>query len=571
MAADLQEAIRTSLPPDESPTIARRAEPPGERVRVESMRLELAAAVAAVADACEEMLKPLETTQDFQFDMDDLLSLDACEAYVPFQSATHRELDSAVMNDLLELDVGKWNEMDPEAGRTSPQLNKMEVNRYVGDSRGEALKEKLEDKNEDVIQFRSAAQCDDQGGEMGDAESVAALLELTHIVDKDSASASEDYQLAPTITPSEIAESTNGDNEQVNERLTEEVQAHSQLISDEQAAKSTSAPLSSLQELDNVWMSYMTENGVPYYYNSQTQVSQWTRPETQPRVYSGDAIFDAAAGREPFAHEISNILQSGISIDDCNNSGLTPLHVACQNGNAHTVMEIIHHGANINAQSSGTLSYGETPLWEACRRSHLKIIKLLLSAGCRQNVTDLKANTILHLAVQSKNGNLLSFLLENCDMLSVNLPNSDGETPLHLAAQIGFAEGMRLLLEHGAPIDAEDSQGRTALVLSIMENHIKCVQLLQNSDQSKIHEEEPAATTELISESAGVSEDMSMEDLQSYLFQLLKGSDSRLYNAFYQFANGVHSHFTGMEQELEVLYSLHNEQHLLCLTFDPCI
>lgn len=541
--ADLQEAIRTSLPPDESPTTARRAEPQGERVRVDSLRLELAAAVAAVADACEEMLKPLETTR---FDMDDLLSLDSCEAAeIPLSSVVRSGLDSAVMSDLLELDVDKWNDMDP-------QLSKMEVNRYVGDSREEPLK-KLHEEEEGGIQLPYSTQCDDQGGEMGDEETIIALLKVTQTLGKDSVSVGEDTRVTPTLAPSEIDQSTNDANEQVEERLDEEVNGHLPLRIFEQAASSPSVSVLSLQEQGSVWMSYVTDDGVPYYYNSQTQESQWTRPDIQTKVYPGDAIFDAAAGREPFASEINNILQSGISIEDCNNSGLTPLHVACQKGNVHAVMEFIRHGANINAQRSSALSYGETPLWEACRESHLKIIKLLLSAGCRQNVTDLKANTILHFAVQTKNGYLLSFLLENCDVLSVNLPNSDGETPLHLAAQVGFVEGMQLLLEHDAAIEVEDSQGRTALVLSIMGNHIKCVQLLQNSDQSKIREQDPAAATQLVTESEGVSEDMTMEDLQSYLFQLLEGSDSRLYNAFYQFASGVHSHFTGIEQELEVL------------------
>lgn len=571
--ADLQEAIRTALPPDEDPTTTRQVDPQDKRVCVDSLRLELAAAVAAVADACEEMLKPLETTRDFQVDMDDLLSLDEYDGAVISQSIEYGEMDSAVggVNGLIDLDEDKWNELKHEE-RTSVSLaNRMEATRCSDDdlrSETETLKEDFDrTKNEDMVYL--SHHIADQGGELGTIASASDLHEVTKHGDKDPASGGGKDRIAPTHLLNEMRESIGSGNGYVSEKqLTEEMQGYSSLGSDVRSASSASAPVSSVDNKDNVWMSYMTENGVPYYYNSETQVSQWTRPETQSRSYPCDAIFDAAAGREPFASEISSILQSGIDVDDYNSSGLTPLHIACQEGNFQGVMELIRHGANVDTQSNSTLSYGETPLWEACRISHLKIIKLLLSAGCHQDVTDLKSNTVTHLAVQLKNDRLLSFLLENFNALSLNAFNSNGETPLHLAAKNGFAEGVQLLLEHGAAKEVEDGQGRTALVLSIMENHFRCVQLLQNSDQSKVIESDHATAstiTHLGTKFDGVSGDMTMEDLQLYLFELLEKSDSQLYSAFYQFANGVHSHFTDMEQELKVVhvYLRFNVVHLI--------
>ena len=44
--------------------------------------------------------------------------------------------------------------------------------------------------------------------------------------------------------------------------------------------------------------------------------------------------------------------------------------------------------------------------------------------------------------------------------------NKDEETALHVAARAGSAEGVRLLLAHGAVADARDGRGRTALHLA---------------------------------------------------------------------------------------------------------
>ena len=53
-------------------------------------------------------------------------------------------------------------------------------------------------------------------------------------------------------------------------------------------------------------------------------------------------------------------------------------------------------------------------------------------------------------------------------------------TPLHAAAEGGHTEICRLLLEHGAKINARDSKRNTALHLACRNNHVSLVELLRD-------------------------------------------------------------------------------------------
>ena len=52
------------------------------------------------------------------------------------------------------------------------------------------------------------------------------------------------------------------------------------------------------------------------------------------------------------------------------------------------------------------------------------------------------------------------------------------ETPLHRAAWYGYTTSCRLLLEHGADVDAVDTKGRTPVVLAIHAGHVEAIELL---------------------------------------------------------------------------------------------
>lgn len=55
--------------------------------------------------------------------------------------------------------------------------------------------------------------------------------------------------------------------------------------------------------------------------------------------------------------------------------GLTPLHIACENGDIHLVETLLNKGADADQKNV----QGSTPLNSAIRKSHKETVKLLLS------------------------------------------------------------------------------------------------------------------------------------------------------------------------------------------------
>jgi ankyrin repeat protein len=104
---------------------------------------------------------------------------------------------------------------------------------------------------------------------------------------------------------------------------------------------------------------------------------------------------------------------------------------------------------------------GETALHLAVEKGHEQMVRLLRTPDfdLDVNATDLSHNLPLHYAGTAE---VADFLLQQDDM-HVNDQNSDGKTPLQLAAAAGAADIVACLLDHGADITRCDNQGRSPL------------------------------------------------------------------------------------------------------------
>lgn len=84
--------------------------------------------------------------------------------------------------------------------------------------------------------------------------------------------------------------------------------------------------------------------------------------------------------------------------------------------------------------------------------------------------------TALHIVTKRRDTTWLSFLLSRGAKPDVR--DRDGNTPLLLAAQIGFLDGADLLLKRRAMVDSTNGQGETPLILAVQQRDVAFVRLL---------------------------------------------------------------------------------------------
>lgn len=84
----------------------------------------------------------------------------------------------------------------------------------------------------------------------------------------------------------------------------------------------------------------------------------------------------------------------------------------------------------------------------------------------------------LHIIVRGRDLNWLVFLLGKG--AKPDIQSGRGETPLTLAAQIGWVEGAEQLLARRAGVDVANSRGETPLILATQRRDIAMVRLLLN-------------------------------------------------------------------------------------------
>ncbi|RYP90107.1 hypothetical protein DL770_003799 [Monosporascus sp. CRB-9-2] len=213
---------------------------------------------------------------------------------------------------------------------------------------------------------------------------------------------------------------------------------------------------------------------------------------------TGDSLLhDAALLGEDEVIDVL-VLELKLDVNQPNNSGETPLHIAASQGNVKAMERLMAQGADINKADQS----GDTPLHAAAWRHKSETCNFLLGQGASVDPRNGSNQTPLYVACQSGNDDVVETLLYHgadpnlwadgmssplhaaaehypgaeylaiCRMLvaagaEMNHKRFDGWTPMHLAVDLGCAPLVKLLLLQGANPNIVNNEGNTPLQMAL--------------------------------------------------------------------------------------------------------
>lgn len=175
-------------------------------------------------------------------------------------------------------------------------------------------------------------------------------------------------------------------------------------------------------------------------------------------IFAHSLLHDAAKRRDLVMADI--LLEHSIDLTALDENGRSALHWALLSSDLSMARLLLLAGADIEQKD----------LKERSCRSLLidkgRFADQVLSCAGICSTSDCRKESPLHSAVRMRDPALLQVALYR---LHPDLQNSQGQTPLHLAAQLGKEDAVISLIQQGADLNARDIHGRTPLCLALLE------------------------------------------------------------------------------------------------------
>ncbi len=154
--------------------------------------------------------------------------------------------------------------------------------------------------------------------------------------------------------------------------------------------------------------------------------------------------------------EALEMIGSGVAVNERDQMGYTPLHLAAIRGNQTIVEALLDQGADRNARDF----YGRTPFMLALREGHVEMARFFLEKGVTLETNYTLTNALFD-AVTGGSEELAENLIERG--FAADTVNRFDTSALHIAATKGDAGMVDLLLRHGADVNTRDQDGWSAL------------------------------------------------------------------------------------------------------------
>jgi ankyrin repeat protein len=150
------------------------------------------------------------------------------------------------------------------------------------------------------------------------------------------------------------------------------------------------------------------------------------------------------------------------------------LYTAIENGDQFAIATFVDAGFDLNKHRD---SDGQTPLIYAARLGKTEVVKALLDAKADVNARDHSDQTALSRALIERHDDTFELLL-NRPGVDVNVKGLNEATPLITCVARSWAPAVQKLVDSGADINAQDSDGDTALHVAATINNEQIFKLL---------------------------------------------------------------------------------------------
>lgn len=191
---------------------------------------------------------------------------------------------------------------------------------------------------------------------------------------------------------------------------------------------------------------------------------------TIPISFAGFQVIEFLIPRTARFPDVDHLLSR--SIPWCDQAQLTTLlrsAVLCKD--ARTVVALIEAGADVNPREPGARSL----LSVAIEAGNPEVLKTLVGSGI---IIDNSVDLVLHEAAELNRVDLMEVLCRALDEAEVNRVDSNGRTPIHVAAANGSVEAVRFCVLAGGNPNAVDSNGWTPLHYAAENGHLGVVHFL---------------------------------------------------------------------------------------------
>ncbi|KAI1886290.1 hypothetical protein AGOR_G00212480 [Albula goreensis] len=161
---------------------------------------------------------------------------------------------------------------------------------------------------------------------------------------------------------------------------------------------------------------------------------------------------------------VEALLRAGSDPEALDRHGQTAAHLCCEHGLSACLQLILHHASRPPCLEARNYE-GLTPLHLAVQNGNKKLVKILLDNQADIDAVDIKSgrSPLMH-AVENNSMEMVNLLVENgCN---VNAQSYSGNTALHSACGRGQVEAVRVLMRNGADSSLKNYHNDTPLMVA---------------------------------------------------------------------------------------------------------